>query len=631
MGEVMARDRFGSRGEGGPKEPVPAAPVLGGPGDDTLAAGGEGDVVFGFGGDDLLSSGFDGVLLDGGTGADRLVTEFAIASWLGDPVPEAITQTLAGGSGADRLELRIATSDRPASGVIAAVLRGESGADVISAFLRAEIGGAEPFEALVSIAGGGGADIIESAVLVGTDRAGDAAGFRGGNSIAGGKGDDSISADARAKDIAGGSGSTVAFNVLFGGEGNDSIAANAYGDPVGFDILAANTIFGGAGDDEVDAYAFVTTNSGTAAVNAIFGGEGNDVLVSRLLAGTNDGAGPVRGRLEGGTGNDMLVALAESDGNETSAAGQVVRGGTGDDLIRVDARAGGILVGEVEALVEGGSGDDDIAAVLRGGGAWSDAYRGATRVTASVAGGKGQDLIDVAAELVSAGLAPWDPEPPAFAADAELILAGDGGPDALSAAVAVTAAEAARAAVTLLGGGGDDRLALALEVTSGTEARAGGVLRGGGGNDVLAATVTATVLPPAGAAGAAGPAVALALLDGGAGDDVLSGEAMFLFRIDRNEGLDRILCPGGSFAGVLNLIDGTAALADGGEPGLADDIDAISAVSVEGGDVVLVLGSDTVIRFVGLAAGGGSFTGILDIVGDPARLVSDPGAGDGWI
>ena len=88
---------------------------------DVLAAGADGDRVFGLGGDDRLSSQFSGTLLSGDGGRDRLLTDFELV--IEPSGPRAGSGRQSGGGGADRLTVTLLASgtdsaayDPPAGG-----------------------------------------------------------------------------------------------------------------------------------------------------------------------------------------------------------------------------------------------------------------------------------------------------------------------------------------------------------------------------------------------------------------------------------------------------------------------------------------------------------------------------------
>ena len=98
---------------------------------DALAAGADGDRVFGLRGDDRLSSQFSRTLLSGDAGRDRLLTDFEL---IVDPSgPRAGSARQSGGGGADRMTVSLLASgsDSEVYTRLRAVVSGDGGDDVI--------------------------------------------------------------------------------------------------------------------------------------------------------------------------------------------------------------------------------------------------------------------------------------------------------------------------------------------------------------------------------------------------------------------------------------------------------------------------------------------------------------------
>ena len=165
-----------------------------------------------------------------------------------------------------------------------------------------------------------------------------------------------------------------------------------------------NRLDGGAGKDALDGGAGDDTLSGGEGNDFVDGGAGNDQLVQSALRG-ND-------KLDGGAGWDKLDY---SDAHEQNSAVIIkLAAGTGQKFLN-DVEVGGDVIHNIEwvvgtvntdqifgsastELLDGASGNDNLATgggndTLLGGDG-DDRIVGAWNGNASLAGGKGQDILD---------------------------------------------------------------------------------------------------------------------------------------------------------------------------------------------------------------------------------------------
>lgn len=281
-----------------PGETLPATPLTGSAGDDSLLGdegpetvnGGDGnDSIEGAGGDDVLT---------GDAGRDHL----------------------SGGSGADHLD-------------------GGSGADVLD--------------------GGGGDDVLDGGtghdVLTGGDGHDDLRGGEGDDTLSGGLGRDSLygqdgadhlQGDAENDSLWGGAGA----DRLEGGTGADRLAGNAGSDRIyggdGADVLLghrdADTLYGGLGADSIEGHGGADRAWGDDGQDTLRGGFGQDRIwggngPDRLFG--NQGADDLNGnkgadRLHGGGGPDDLHGHQGPDRAWGGGGRDTIYGGAGQDTLQ---------------------------------------------------------------------------------------------------------------------------------------------------------------------------------------------------------------------------------------------------------------------------------------------------------
>ncbi len=253
----------------GPKQHVVAAlggddMVTGSGSGDIICTGGGGDRVFAGSGDDTIDAGSGDDAISGGSGLDRIGGGGGADRLSGGKQADAID----GGPGAD-LILTGGAKDRASGGAGDDVLVGARGNDRLS--------------------GGSGADEVDGGVS--DDR------------MQGGAGDDKLLGDTGTDRIAAGEGS----DTLEAGPGPDLITAGG----------GADQIFGETGGDIIDAGDGDDLVLGGAGGDQLGGGRGDDRLYGEL----------VDDEIKAGPGNDLLVGGHGVDS---------MHGGADDDWLRGD-------------------------------------------------------------------------------------------------------------------------------------------------------------------------------------------------------------------------------------------------------------------------------------------------------
>ncbi|MEA2125239.1 MAG: hypothetical protein QOI80_2021, partial [Solirubrobacteraceae bacterium] len=248
-------------------------PVLGGEGDDTLAArgpyaaffsGGPGDdVLRGAGGRDELTGGPGSDVVSGGPKSDRLVD--------GESEANAARDTYVGESRADTVDYELRS------------------APLTIDLAQGTTSTGDTFTDIKSVSGGSGADRLT----------GDA----GANTLVGGRGDDVIS---------GGDG----HDALYGSQGDDMIAGDDGEDTIGGEP-GDDVLGGGAGDDRMDGGLGDDAVGGEDGDDDLIGAEGVDLLV-------------------GGAGDDRLESLEEKYTPTPIAADHLVCGDGADRIFSDD-------------------------------------------------------------------------------------------------------------------------------------------------------------------------------------------------------------------------------------------------------------------------------------------------------
>ena len=551
--------------------------VVGGSGDDTLTGDADANVLDGGSGNDTLTfaSTTLGVTVDLGAGAasgseigtDTLTAIEDVIGGLGDDVitGDGEGNGIVGGAGNDTI-LGLGGADGLAGGagddIIGGgagndVIGGGDGADILTGGLGADtVLGGLGVDTLIggagddSLLGGGGVDTlayVSTTLGVTVDLgAGTASGseigtdsISGIENVVGGSGDDTLTGDAVANVLDGGTGSDTAD---YSGEtlsvSVDLSAGTASGTDIGVDTLSAienviggsgadtfvgdalaNSLNGGAGLDTVDYSSTtlgvaVNLTAGTATgtetggdslslIENVIGGSGADTFVGDSGANSlNGGAGldtvDYSSTTLGVTANLSTGAASGSEiGSDTLSAIENIIGGSGADSLTGDALANTLTGGAGNDVVAGAGGNDVLIAAT---GLGDDSYDGGAGVdTLTFASATNSVFVNV-----NAGLATGVDIGADTFSTIEVVIGGAG-----ADVIAGTAD-----ADTLFGSGGDDLL---LGV-GGADTLDGGAgndsLLGGTGNDTLLGGDGADLLQGG---------VGVNNLIGGAGNDSLAG------------------------------------------------------------------------------------------------------------
>jgi Ca2+-binding RTX toxin-like protein len=620
-----------------PPPPAGASLLAGTPGDDTLTASEDGDILSGLGGDDRLDSiSWNDTTLFGGLGNDALLTVHDLA--VAGPGAPDVRATQYGGDGDDRLEMRLSVG-AGLSGRIFATADGGIGNDRIVVGLQSGVfDGVEDSQVLANVAGGPGDDIVEVRLLAIPYSI---AGTR--SSIFGGGGNDVISVSVV---HGGGSFDEAIANVIFGEAGSDTVAAQAEASGDGLGGTIGNSLYGGSGNDNLQATASSTTNSFDLVRNIIIGGTGNDVVISETLTNTNSSSPLHDFFLNGGAGADRIDAIWSATGDSLTRLSGTLIGGDGDD--RLEFGVGLTFTGPESysgtVLVDGGAGRDHILvdhstdaydqvslSTFVFGGSTADTIAAGTSGSGDsllmcdlrIDGGSGDDqIIATATSLISYS-----------EATAISSIAGGAGKDSIVSDLALDVLGTYGAANIVFAGDDQDFVAASLDVARLDPTATGSAfvyLDGGTVRDHLVATITGDGLAHAILVGGQGYDWLQVtggegnVLSGGLDDDNLWGSAaadIFEFVAGDGYGLDRV----NGFdrtQDALNILAPTGALADLGAAGLADDIDAICEVRGAGWGAVIDFGGGILVRILG--SGFASADSIADLVDDPrAQLLSD--------
>jgi len=636
-------------------------------GNDRLDGGTGADAMHGGPGDDryLVNDAGDQVIEDADAGIDTV--EVAINYVLPDNVEQltltgavnrigtgnALDNVIASGAGNDTLDGG-AGNDTLAGGAGADTLIGGTGDDT---FLVAGDEGPDTFDGgdgFDVILGGAGDDVIRVSAFSGTNTVERIDGGAGYNVAAGtnvnnvidlsgttlvnialvdgGAGNDTITGSAGSDVLQGGAGA----DTLAGGAGNDTFLVvgdegpDTFAGGDGFDV-----ILGGAGDDVIR----VSTFSGANTVERIDGGAGYNVVAGTSVNNVIDLSGTELiniALVDGGAGNDTITGSAGNDVLQGGAGADTLSGGAGDDTFLVNGDEG-------PDTFDGGAGFDTIL-----GGAGDDVIRvstfSGTNTVERIDGGAGYNIvagtnvnnvIDLSAtELVNIALVDGGAGNDTItgssgndvlqggagadtlfggAGDDTFLVNGDEGPDTFDGGAGID---------TILGGAGDDVIRVATFSGTNTVER----IDGGAGYNVVAGTSVNNVIDLS-----ATSLIAIALVDGGAGNDTITGSAGNDV-LQGGAGADTLLGGAGDDTFLVNGDEGPDTF-DGGAGfdtilgGAGDDVIRLSTFS----------GANTVERIDGGAGynvvAGTSVNNVIDLSG--ATLVNialvDGGAGNDTI
>lgn len=492
--------------------------------------------------------------------------------------------------------------------------RGSEGPDDLTARMEGE-----------SLFGLGGADILTSAFNA--------------TRLYGGAGADDLRSDLGIDFRS--PGPALAREDQFGGSGDDtmSVAINANRNDAG--VSAVARLCGGAGADTIDAHVEVTSLGTSVAKIVAFGGAGNDVMTASALA-------PIIGdsvtMLRGGAGHDTMTSTARS-ADLGGVSRNLAWGEAGDDRIAANATNGSIVNALAENTLYGGAGRDVVDAYARAGSNVDSGIStnvihgdaGADRLTARLEdfGGNGTSIMTNrlfggdAGDRLGASVVSGSGDGASYYVEADNRLHGGGGDDELNAEILVRTEFGHGLRNQLFGGQGDDALRAAISVEAPFDPMRGvsalNVLSGGAGDDALVAEVTGE--GSSRLFGGAGDDALQAIggdgnaLSGGAGADVCTGSpAQDVFVLDlgdpRSDAPDVIV----DFDSARDVL-AFAGIADGGAPGLADDIDRAFRLDAVGDDIHLIAGGEGQAWLVLRGAAEASVEKPSDLVDDPARQI----------
>lgn len=323
--------------------------ISGGTGDDHILAGAGNDVVYAGDGNDIVFAGAGNDVVFGGAGNDQLFGDDGDDTLLG----EDGTDQLDGGAGRDIL-LAGAGDDTLDGGTGNDTLDGGEGAD--------RLAGGEGNDVVTD---GGGSDIVaggigNDVVLASADAAND--------SFNGGAGNDTLdySSAARAIDVnlvAGkasgadiGDDEIAEFEIVLGGAGDDAITVSATSASIAGG-RGDDTLTGGAGDDVLAGDAGNDTIADGGGSDTVDGGDGDDVVLASA-----DGADD---HYDGNSGHDTLdyssttitvtIDLRNGTAQGVEIGRDLIQGfeeiiaGSGDDVIHA---------GTGSVVLTGGAGND---------------------------------------------------------------------------------------------------------------------------------------------------------------------------------------------------------------------------------------------------------------------------------
>ncbi len=588
---------------------------LGGAGNDTILGGDGVDSLSGNADDDFLDGGNDADLLFGGGGNDTLLGSGGNDELIGD----AGDDTLDGGVGDDLHfggagdDIFVGTEDGDddeffggddpddASSTAVGTLSGSDTVDysTVATTITVNLGGN------FAIGGGIGIDaLVDIDTVIGGLADDTMTGSTGANTLSGGGGNDTLSGgDGEDRFLAS---LDTGDDTIDGGSGLDTLDYTGVAASVTIDATAGTAVAAGIGADSIESIEnFIggdgdDTITGSAAEEILQGGDGADFLSGGGAADTISG-GAGDDTLDGGAGDDSLFGGSGIDAVDYSGATLDVSvdllGGTVSLLEDDD---GTVTVTETDALTAiehaiTGAGNDSLtgsgADEIFDGGAGIDtvfAGGGGDRVVVaadgevdSYAGGAGVDILDFT--QLSVGLVA-DLATQTADTSVGTFLAGDaftgfegiigGGDDTITG----TAGDD-----TLVGGGGDDT----LRGIGGTDR-----IDGGDGNDLIVA-------------------------GGGIGEDVFDGGA----------GFDILDLSDVAVSVVLDLAEGTAEAAIGGEAVAREIVNIERILAGSGGDTIF--GSSGADDIDGGAGSDSVFArgGDDRVVFDAADATIDGGAG----
>lgn len=304
-------------------------------GDDTILAGGGGDVLFQSEGDDVVRGGAgDDIIYD--YDSDAGSADLLVAGDGNDTISSRYAPdqsvTIDGGAGVDRLFFGVfGTDDR---------------------VVRIDLSAAQPImPAGVTVVG------VEELYYGGDDQIDVVTGASGDDKLNGALGDDRLNGWLGDDFLSGGGGD----DRLAGGDGDDHL--------LGF--RDDDDLHGGKGDDRL---------AGGAGADAVFGDGGDDVISWALAEESVEAGGDV---MNGGAGVDLIDLDLRSAGDDAAVAIDM----RSNQTIAADLPFGASFIGMERISIIGGSGDDVVM-----GGDWSDTILGGAGAN-TLSGGGGDDVV----------------------------------------------------------------------------------------------------------------------------------------------------------------------------------------------------------------------------------------------
>ena len=327
--------------------------------------------------------------------------------------------------------------------------------------------------------------------------------------------------------------STFSGSTLYGGLGHDRITV-ALTPPTEASFTNSAALFGGNGNDWLMTEVTGVLGDEQALEIALqqSGGRGNDNLYVRALAEGPFGArGSYDIDLSGGTGDDNIWAEVDAS---NAQADVTVDAGSGTDIVYVFAPAAGGWSGSSTIQVDAGTGDDDVTT-------YADSSDFGDAASNTLLGGDGNDSLE--AHIGGSGGANT--------------LDGGEGDDVLIAISDVGSETGGSAVNSVSGGEGDDTIDL-YGFAGGIWTNATHRANGDGGDDIITSITDTRSSESDGN----NTATADTRLDGGSGDDTLTATTIFAAE-DAAEGGARLLGRTGNdtlrvIGGVENLLDGGA-------------------------------------------------------------------------
>lgn len=506
-------------------------------------------------GNDTLSASAIGAFVDGGRGNDFLDTGYN-------------QTTLVGGAGLDSLYASLSASDFDPNGVFLTIDAG-GGNDRVLATLSPR-SSESPVQSQAQIDLGGGADSLNL--------------WNNAEGASGSSAQTVVTARAGANDLI--VTTQTGFPQLSGNTATTNIVTGSGADTISTTTNSQNAelvLSSGAGADQIDATLLGAGVSGSAGVKAVVdAGAGNDLV--GIMASASSGDAYYDLSVLGGGGSDTLSSTFDSPyGTQTTTANVYMNGGAGSDrLYSRFSDTSGTAGATIENVLMGGRGNDYVAASITSGVGVGAALAALNMVD----GGTGSDTIMASVRISDGRLNDG----------VENKVLGGSGSDLIFASInAEGRGPALSGKNTIFAGAGHDDVFLT-----------GGALNyanGGNGNDYMASY--------GGDVWFVGGAGRDTLLNGTGDTTLTGGTGGDVFTLGtRNAGTTSIT----DWNRRFDKLDFGSDFSDSNGNGLADEIDAATAITDDGSDVRLAFDTGHVLVLQG--EGTGAVTSIADIVED---------------